>query len=137
MLGRLASFIVKKLLNGQKLVLVYCEEIRLSGDLRINTKNSHGRIHFIKEHRDTTLARFKAYEDIPIPYDNIKRMAICDYYLFGGLSSKVASSHADTINEIEEKRNARSQLRLKAEKITQGQLGAQLEFLRLVKYQIV
>lgn len=59
MLGRLASIVAKELLNGQKVVVVRCEEICLSGGLvrqkmkylrflrkRMNTKPSHGPIHF-------------------------------------------------------------------------------------------
>lgn len=59
MLGRLAAIIAKELLNGQKVVVVRCEEICLSGGLvrqkmkymrflrkRMNTKPSHGPIHF-------------------------------------------------------------------------------------------
>lgn len=59
MLGRLASIVAKELLNGQKVVLVRCEEICASGGLvrqkmkymrflrkRMNTKPSHGPIHF-------------------------------------------------------------------------------------------
>ncbi|KAL7246942.1 hypothetical protein ACSBR2_001953 [Camellia fascicularis] len=59
MLGRLASILAKELLNGQKVVVVRCDEICLSGGLvrqkmkylrflrkRMNTKPSHGPIHF-------------------------------------------------------------------------------------------
>ena len=59
MLGRLASILAKELLNGQKVVVVRCEEICMSGGLvrqkmkymrflrkRMNTKPSHGPIHF-------------------------------------------------------------------------------------------
>ena len=59
MLGRLASILAKELLNGQKVVVVRCEEICLSGGLvrqkmkylrflrkRMNTKPSHEPIHF-------------------------------------------------------------------------------------------
>ena len=59
MLGRLASILAKELLNGQRVVVVRCEEICLSGGLvrqkmkylrflrkRMNTKPSHGPIHF-------------------------------------------------------------------------------------------
>ncbi|RWW43109.1 hypothetical protein BHE74_00051261, partial [Ensete ventricosum] len=59
MLGRLASIVAKELLNGQRVVVVRCEEICLSGGLvrqkmkylrflrkRMNTKPSHGPIHF-------------------------------------------------------------------------------------------
>lgn len=59
MLGRLSSILAKELLNGQRVVVVRCEEICLSGGLvrqkmkylrflrkRMNTKPSHGPIHF-------------------------------------------------------------------------------------------
>lgn len=59
MLGRLASITAKELLSGQRVVVVRCEEIALSGGLvrqkmkylrflrkRMNTKPSHGPIHF-------------------------------------------------------------------------------------------
>ncbi|RZC56603.1 hypothetical protein C5167_015458 [Papaver somniferum] len=187
MLGRLSSIIAKELLNGQKVVVVRCEEICLSGGLvrqkmkylrflrkRMNTKPSHGPIHFrapakilwrtirgMIPHKTkrgaAALARFKAYEGIPPPYDKTKRMVIPDalkvlrlqpghkYCLLGRLSSEVGWSHADTIKELEEKRKARShvayerkkqlnKLRLKAEKTAEGHLGAQIEILASVKY---
>ena len=59
MLGRLSSIIAKELLNGQKVVVVRCEEICISGGLVrqkmkymrflrkcMNTKPSYGPIHF-------------------------------------------------------------------------------------------
>ena len=59
MLGRLASIVAKELLNGQRVVVVRCEEMCISGGLvrqkmkylrflrkRMNTKPSHGPIHF-------------------------------------------------------------------------------------------
>ncbi|TXG48321.1 hypothetical protein EZV62_027615 [Acer yangbiense] len=106
MLGRLASVLAKELLNGQKLVVVRCEEICMSGGLVrqkmkymrflrkiMNTKPSHGPIHFrapakilwrtirgmipLKTKREAAaLARLKTYEGIPLPYDKIKRMVI-------------------------------------------------------------
>ncbi|KAK1397990.1 large ribosomal subunit protein uL13w-like [Apium graveolens] len=108
MLGRLASIIAKELLNGQKVVVVRCEEICLSGGLvrqkmkylrflrkRMNTKPSHGPIHFrapakilwrtirgMIPHKikrgANALARLKVYEGIPPPYDKMKRMVIPD-----------------------------------------------------------
>ncbi|KAL0388227.1 UNVERIFIED_CONTAM: 60S ribosomal protein L13a-4 [Sesamum radiatum] len=108
MLGRLASILAKELLNGQKVVVVRCEEICLSGGLvrqkmkylrflrkRMNTKPSHGPIHFrapskilwrtirgMIPHKTkrgaAALARLKVYEGIPPPYDKIKRMVIPD-----------------------------------------------------------
>ena len=108
MLGRLASIIAKELLNGQKVVVVRCEELCISGGLvrqkmkymrflrkRMNTKPSHGPIHFrapakifwrtvrgMIPHKTkrgaAALARLKAYEGIPPPYDKTKRMVIPD-----------------------------------------------------------
>ncbi|XP_031474486.1 60S ribosomal protein L13a-3 [Nymphaea colorata] len=187
MLGRLASILAKELLNGQRIVVVRCEEICLSGGLvrqkmkylrflrkRMNTKPSHGPIHFrapakilwrtirgMIPHKTkrgaAALARLKAYEGIPPPYDKKKRMVIPDalkvlrlqtghrYCLLGRLSSEVGWSQYDTIKELEAKRKARSQvmyerrkqltkLRTKAEKAADEQLGSQLEVLAPIKY---
>ncbi|CAJ2675837.1 unnamed protein product [Trifolium pratense] len=108
MLGRLASIVAKELLNGQKVVVVRCEEISISGGLvrqkmkymrflrkRMNTQPSHGPIHFrapskifwrtlrgMIPHKtkrgEAALARLKVYEGIPPPYDKIKRMVVPD-----------------------------------------------------------
>ncbi|KAF3790144.1 60S ribosomal protein L13a-3 [Nymphaea thermarum] len=187
MLGRLASILAKELLNGQRVVVVRCEEICLSGGLvrqkmkylrflrkRMNTKPSHGPIHFrapakilwrtirgMIPHKTkrgaAALARLKAYEGIPPPYDKKKRMVIPDalkvlrlqtghrYCLLGRLSSEVGWSQFDTIKELEAKRKARSQvmyeqrkqlrkLRSKAEVAADHQLGAQLDVLAPIKY---
>ncbi|XP_031479722.1 60S ribosomal protein L13a-3-like [Nymphaea colorata] len=187
MLGRLASILAKELLNGQRIVVVRCEEICLSGGLvrqkmkylrflrkRMNTKPSHGPIHFrapakilwrtirgMIPHKTkrgaAALARLKAYEGIPPPYDKKKRMVIPDalkvlrlqtghrYCLLGRLSSEVGWSQYDTIKELEAKRKARSQvmheqrkqlrkLRSKAEVAADHQLGAQLDVLAPIKY---
>ncbi|KAH7838913.1 hypothetical protein Vadar_032637 [Vaccinium darrowii] len=182
MLGRLASIVAKEILNGQKVVLVRCEEICLSGGLvrqkmkylrflrkRMNTKPSHGPIHFrapakilwrtvrgMIPHKTkrgaAALARLKAYEGIPPPYDKKKRMVIPDalkvlrlqaghkYCLLGRLSSEVGWNHYDTIRELEEKRKQKSQavyerkkqltkLRIKAEKAAEEKLGSELDIL--------
>ncbi|TJX32366.1 50S ribosomal protein L13, partial [Soehngenia saccharolytica] len=152
MLGRLASILAKELLNGQRIVVVRCEEICLSGGLvrqkmkylrflrkRMNTKPSHGPIHFRAPSRilwrtirgmiphktkrgELALARLKAYEGVPHPYDKTKKMVIPDalkvlrlqpghkYCLLGRLSHEVGWHHYDTIKELEEKRKARSQV---------------------------
>ncbi|XP_051130062.1 60S ribosomal protein L13a-4-like [Andrographis paniculata] len=187
MLGRLASILAKELLNGQKVVVVRCEEIALSGGLvrqkmkylrflrkRMNTKPSHGPIHFrapskilwrtirgMIPHKtkrgEAALARLKVYEGVPPPYDKMKKMVIPDalkvlrlqaghkYCLLGKLSSEVGWNHYDTIRELEKKRKDRSQaayeqkkqlmkLRVKAEKVADGKLGAQLDVIAPIKY---
>ncbi|KAF5746315.1 60S ribosomal protein L13a-4 [Tripterygium wilfordii] len=187
MLGRLASIVAKELLNGQKVVVVRCEEICMSGGLvrqkmkylrflrkRMNTKPSHGPIHFrapskifwrtirgMIPHKtkrgEAALARLKAYEGVPPPYDKIKKMVIPDalkvlrlqkghkYCLLGRLSSEVGWNHYETIRELENKRKERAKvaydrkkqlnkLRVKAEKAAEEKLGSQLEILAPVKY---
>ncbi|XP_078178738.1 large ribosomal subunit protein uL13w-like [Carex rostrata] len=108
MLGRLSSIIAKELLNGQRVVVVRCEELALSGGLvrqkmkylrflrkRMNTKPSHGPIHFrapskilwrtirgMIPHKTkrgaAALARLTAYEGVPPPYDKIQRKVVPD-----------------------------------------------------------
>ncbi|KAJ4772726.1 60S ribosomal protein L13a [Rhynchospora pubera] len=187
MLGRLASILAKELLNGQRVVVVRCEEICMSGGLvrqkmkylrflrkRMNTKPSHGPIHFrapskilwrtirgMIPHKTkrgaAALARLKAYEGVPPPYDKVKRMVIPDalkvlrlqpghkYCLLGQLSKEVGWSHYDTIKELEEKRKERAKvayerrkqltrLRTKAEKVADEKLGTQLQILEPIKY---
>ncbi|XP_073283666.1 large ribosomal subunit protein uL13y-like [Primulina huaijiensis] len=187
MLGRLSSILAKELLNGQKVVVVRCEEICLSGGLvrqkmkysrfrrkRMNTKPSHGPIHFrapskilwrtirgMIPHKTkrgaAALARLKAYEGVPPPYDKTKRMVIPDalkvlrlqaghkYCLLGRLSSEVGWNHYDVIRELEKKRKERAQtmyerkkqltkLRFKAEKVAEEKLGSQLDVIAPTKY---
>lgn len=103
------------------------------------------------------LARLKVYEGIPPPYDKVKRMVIPDalkvlrlqaghkYCLLGKLSSEVGWNHYDTIRELEKKRKERAQiayerkkqltkLRVKAEKIAEEKLGAELAVIAPIKY---
>ncbi|KAJ4760100.1 60S ribosomal protein L13a [Rhynchospora pubera] len=187
MLGRLASILAKELLNGQRVVVVRCEEICMSGGLvrqkmkylrflrkRMNTKPSHGPIHFrapskilwrtirgMIPHKTkrgaAALARLKAYEGVPPPYDRTKRMVIPDalkvlrlqpghkYCLLGQLSKEVGWNHYDTIKELEEKRKERSKvayerkkqltrLRTKATKVADEKLGSQLDILTPLTY---
>ncbi|OVA00097.1 Ribosomal protein L13 [Macleaya cordata] len=106
--GRLASKVAKEAMNGQKVVVVRCEEICLSGGLvrqkmkyhrflrkRMNTKPSHGPIHFCSPSKifwrtvrgmiphktmrgAEALARLKVYEGVPPPYNKMKKMVIPD-----------------------------------------------------------
>uniref|UniRef100_M8AW99 60S ribosomal protein L13a-4 n=1 Tax=Aegilops tauschii TaxID=37682 RepID=M8AW99_AEGTA len=139
MLGRLASIVAKELLNGQRVVVVRCEEMCISGGLvrqkmkylrflrkRMNTKPSHGPIHFRAPSRifwrtvrgmiphktprgEAALARLKAFEGVPPPYDRTKRMVIPDalkvlrlqpghrFCLLGELSKEVGWNYHETI----------------------------------------
>ncbi|CAA6667331.1 unnamed protein product [Spirodela intermedia] len=181
MLGRLASIIAKELLNGQRVVVVRCEEISISGGLvrqkmkyarfrnkRMNTKPSHGPIHFrapakilwrtirgMIPHKTkrgaAALARLKAYEGVPPPYDKIKRMVIPDalkelrlrkgnkFCLLGQLSKEVGWSYYDVVREAEgaggvREEEAAEQAPRQAEAVADQQLGAQLDILAPIKY---
>jgi len=106
LIGRLASVLAKELLNGQKVVVVRCEEIQISGSLfrnqlifskflqhRGNTNPKRGPIHYRsparilwrtirgmmphkKERGQHALERLKVFEGIPHPYDRMKRVVV-------------------------------------------------------------
>ncbi|KAJ1665459.1 60S ribosomal protein L16A [Coemansia sp. RSA 1813] len=106
LLGRLASVVAKLLLNGQKVVVVRCEEMNVSGSFfrnKIKLQNylrkrclsnpSRGPFHFRAPSRifyralrgmiphktsrgEAALGRLKVFEGVPPPYDKMKRMVI-------------------------------------------------------------
>merc|ERR1711893_379216 len=106
LLGRLAALVSKTILQGQRVVVVRCEEINISGSFyrnklkyldflrkRMNTNPKKGPYHFrapskifwrtvrgMLPHKlnrgKEALARMKAFEGIPSPYDKKKRMVV-------------------------------------------------------------
>jgi len=104
--GRLCSIVAKELLAGQKIVLVRCEEMVISGSLvrnqtkykqfrnkRMNTNPRRGPFHFKSPARivwrtirgmvhqktargQAAIGRLSAFEGIPHPYDKMKRQVI-------------------------------------------------------------
>ncbi|KAG1652208.1 60S ribosomal protein L13a [Nymphon striatum] len=106
LLGRLSAVIAKSTLQGQKVVVVRCEGINISGSFfrnklkylsflkkRCNVNPKRGPFHFRAPSRilwrtvrgmvphktargDDALMRLKVYEGIPPPYDKQKRMVI-------------------------------------------------------------
>jgi large subunit ribosomal protein L13Ae len=108
LLGRLASYVAKELLNGQKIVLVRAEGINISGSLFRNklkymeflrkTRNANprrGHIHYRSPARmfwrtvrgmiphktargEAALGRLKTFEGVPYPYDHKKRVVVPD-----------------------------------------------------------
>jgi large subunit ribosomal protein L13Ae len=104
--GRLCSVVAKELLAGQKIILVRCEEIVISGSLvrnqtkyaqfrnkRMNTNPSRGPFHFKSPARivwrtirgmvhqktargQAAIGRLSTFEGIPHPYDKMKRKVI-------------------------------------------------------------
>jgi len=106
LLGRLASYIAKELLNGRTVVLVRTEDVNISGSLfrnklkfnlflakRMNTNPRRGPFHYrhpgrivwrtirgMMPHKTPrgahALARLKTFEGIPHPFDKLKRVVI-------------------------------------------------------------
>merc|ERR1712121_98650 len=106
LLGRLAALVAKTLLQGQRVVIVRCEEINISGNFyrnklkyleylkkRCNVKPSRGPFHFrapgkmfirvvrgMLPHKTPrgkeAMDRLKTFEGIPPPYDKQKRMVV-------------------------------------------------------------
>ncbi|KAA3471363.1 60S ribosomal protein L13a-4 [Gossypium australe] len=139
MLGRLASIVAKELLNGQKVVVVRCEEICMSGGLvrqkmkymrflrkRMNTKPSHGPIHFrapakifwrtvrgIEAESNCNSSDFSCNSFLICFKNEIRVLRLQKghkYCLLGRLSSEVGWNHYDTIRELEKKRKERAQV---------------------------
>lgn len=105
-MGRLAAVVAKTILQGQRVVVVRCEGINISGNFyrnklkylkyltyRCNVRPSKGPFHFrapsriffkavrgMIPHKTTrgkeALMRLKVFEGIPPPYDKQKRMVI-------------------------------------------------------------
>merc|ERR1712170_251703 len=106
LLGRLAAIVAKTTLEGQRVVVVRCEGINISGNFyrnklkylaflrkRMNTNPSRGPFHFrapskifwrtcrgMLPHKlnrgKEALDRLKVFEGIPAPYDKQKRMVV-------------------------------------------------------------
>merc|ERR1712050_404066 len=106
LMGRLASIVAKNILNGNKVVVVRCEAINMSGNfyrnklkylkflkLRCNVKPLRGPFHFRApskifwrtvrgmiahktERGKLALKRLQTFEGIPPPYDKKKKMVI-------------------------------------------------------------
>lgn len=106
LMGRLAAVVAKTLLHGQKVVVVRCENINISGSFYRNKlkyaeflrkhcaiNRARGPFHFRapskifwrtvrgmiphKTHRGKdALERLKVFEGIPAPYDKVKRVVV-------------------------------------------------------------
>merc|ERR1719402_618828 len=106
LLGRLASIVAKTVLQGQRVIVVRCEGIVISGSLyrnklkylqflrkRTNTKPSRGPFHFRAPSRilwrvvrgmlphklargAEALDRLKVFEGVPPPYDKQKKFVV-------------------------------------------------------------
>jgi len=108
LLGRLASYVAKELLNGQRIVVVRSEGINVSGSLfrnrvkfqeflnkwmnhnprrgvqhfrapsRIFWRSVRGMIPHLTPRGAAALDRLKIFEGIPTPYDRVKKQVVVD-----------------------------------------------------------
>eukprot|EP00525_Craspedostauros_australis_P008107 CAMPEP_0198116116 /NCGR_PEP_ID=MMETSP1442-20131203/9463_1 /TAXON_ID= /ORGANISM="Craspedostauros australis, Strain CCMP3328" /LENGTH=189 /DNA_ID=CAMNT_0043773815 /DNA_START=28 /DNA_END=593 /DNA_ORIENTATION=+ len=106
LLGRLASIVAKELLAGQKVIIVRCDEMVVSGSLvrnrvkyaqfrkkRMNTNPSRGPFHFKSPammvwrtirgmmHQKSArgneaFSRLSTFDGVPAPYDKQKRVVV-------------------------------------------------------------
>merc|ERR1712216_1061983 len=126
LMGRLASFVAKEVLMGQKIVLVRCEELVISGShmrnklkllmkrtKRMNTNPIKGPFHHkspsdmmirvirgMLPHKwfrgSAAFQRVKAVEGVPEPFDQIKKVA-----------AELGWGYADVVAQYEETRKAK------------------------------
>ncbi|KAF8445183.1 60S ribosomal protein L16 [Terfezia claveryi] len=148
LLGRLASTVAKQLLNGQKIVVVRCEQLNISGEffrsklkyhayLRKATRfnKTRGPFHFRAPSRIFYKARLKVFEGVPPPYDTTKRMVVPQalrvlrlkpgrkYCTVGRLSHEVGWKYQDVVVKLEEKRKVKSAAYYARKKAIAKQLG--------------
>lgn len=106
MYGRLASIVAKQLVSGQRVTIVRCDKVNISGSLfrnvlkrqethnrRNNTNPRRNFVHFkapsrmmwktvrgMLKHKSAkgaaALAKLKVFEGIPFPYDHKKRVVV-------------------------------------------------------------
>merc|ERR1712024_57817 len=129
LLGRLASIVAKFILNGNKVVIVRCEGINMSGNfyrnklkylkflrLRCNVKPSRGPFHFRAPGKILV-----TYEGIPPPYDKKKKMVVPSalkvlrlkpgrkFCSLGRLAHEVGWKYQDVVETLEAKRKVKSE----------------------------
>jgi len=185
--GRLCSIVSKELLAGQKIILVRCEEMVISGSLirnqtkyaqfrakRMNTNHARGPFHFKSPARivwrtirgmvhqktargQAAIGRLSAFEGIPHPYDKMKRKVVPaalrairlkpgrKYTVMKDLANNVGWKHKELVDQLEDKRRAKSEafyqktkakqvLRAKAEEAAAGELAKVNEVLAASGY---
>jgi len=150
LLGRLASVVAKELVSGQRIVVVRTESINISGSLFRNKikfsaykrkkmvhNPSRGAVHYrapsrifwkavrgMLNHKTpkgaAALAKLKAFEGIPAPYDTRKRQIVPaalkvirlknfrKFCLLGDLSNDVGWKGQSVVEKLEAKRKERS-----------------------------
>merc|ERR1712078_900326 len=131
LMGRLASFVAKEALLGQKVVVVRCEELVISGSFirnklkllmkrnkRMNTNPKKGPFH----HRSPAamFLRIKTLEGVPEPFNSVKKMVVPDalriqrlrpgrrFSNLGKLATDLGWGYMDIVSKYEEKRKEKN-----------------------------
>ena len=134
LLGRLASIVSKQILNGQKVVVVRCEELNISGEFFRNKLKYHdylrkatrynkkkGPFHFRAPSRilykairgmiphktargKAALERLKVFEGVPPPYDKKKRVVVPQALRV----LRLKPGRKSVVEKLEEKRKVQS-----------------------------
>merc|ERR1712088_140807 len=74
LMGRLAATVAKCLLQGQKVVVVRCEGLVISGNFY------RGMLPHKTDRGQTAFKNLKAFEGIPAPYDKVRRSILPSCY---------------------------------------------------------
>ncbi|EMR80997.1 putative 60s ribosomal protein l16 protein [Botrytis cinerea BcDW1] len=148
LLGRLASTVAKQLLNGQKIVVVRCEALNISGEFfrakrpfhfrapsRIFYKTVRGMIPHKTARGAAAMERLKVFEGVPPPYDKVKRVVVPQalrvlrlkpgrkYCTVGRLSHEVGWKYQDVVARLEERRKVKSAAYYERKKAARKQLS--------------
>ena len=154
LLGRLASIVAKELLCGQRVVLVRCEDINISGSFyrnklkfldklrkRTNTNPQHGPFHFRSPSRIMHrvirgMERLKCFEGIPPEYETKKRVVVPDafrvtrlkvgrrYCVLGRISQEIGWKYQDIVAKLEGKRKEEGKVYYETKKKAAAKLEA-------------
>merc|ERR1712196_257066 len=126
LMGRLASFVAKEALNGQKVVVVRCEELVISGSfirnkLKLLMKRVKRGMLPHKQYRGSAaFQRIKCVEGIPEPFNSIKRVVVPDalriqrlrpgrkFSCLGKLASDLGWGYSDVVANYETKRKEKN-----------------------------
>ncbi|XP_061897516.1 large ribosomal subunit protein uL13-like [Entelurus aequoreus] len=126
LLGRLTAIVAKQILLGQKIVVVRCEGINISGNFY---RNKRMLPHKTKRGQ-AALDRMKVLDGIPPPYNKRKRMVVPaalkivrlkptrKFALLGHLAHEVGWKYQAITATLEEKRKVKAQIHYTKKKDT-------------------
>merc|ERR1712193_112571 len=127
LMGRLASFVAKETLLGQKVVVVRCEELVISGSFIRNKlkllmkRNKRMNTNPQKHYRGSAaFQRVKCLEGVPEPFNSIKKVVVPDalriqrlrpgrkFSNLGKLAGDLGWGYKDIVAKYEERRKERN-----------------------------